>query len=88
MGNTVVGEPFTLEAGIRQGDPLSLMLFVFATSFLITRIQAADLGLEQFWYVDNSMIEIPRRESVLRKVPGMFDEFGEVSNLRCCAIKS
>ena len=47
-----------------------------------------DLDLEQFWYVDDSMIDIPTRESVLRKVLGLFAEFGEVSNLRCSAIKS
>ena len=76
VGNAVVGDPFTLEAGIRQGDPLSQMLFVFATSFLIRRIQAVDLDLEQFWYVDDSMIDIPPRESVLRKALGLFAEFG------------
>ena len=87
VGNAVVGNRFTLEAGIRQGDVLSPVLFVFATSFLIRRIQAAHLDLEQFWYVDGSMIDVPPRESVLRKVLGLFAEFGEVSHLRCSAIK-
>ena len=64
------------------------MLFVFATSLLIRRRQAAELDLEQFWYVDDSVIDIPPRESVPRKVLGLFAEFGEVANLRCCAIKS
>ena len=38
-GNTVVADSFILEAGVRQGDPLSPMFFVFATSFLIRRIK-------------------------------------------------
>ena len=84
----VVGDPVTLEADIRQGDRLSPMLFVFAISFLIRRIQTADLHLEQLWYVDDSMIDISPRESVLWKVVGLFAEFGEMANLRCSAIRS
>ena len=53
------------------------MLFVFATSFLIRHVQAVDLDLEQFWYVNDSMIDIHPRESMLRKVLGLFAEFGE-----------
>ena len=56
---------------------------MFATSFLIRRMQAADLVLEQFWYVDNSMINIAPREYVLRKVLSLFAEFGEVAKFRC-----
>ena len=47
------GRPIYAEAGVRQGDPLSLMLFVLATSFLVWRIHTAGLVLEHFWYVDN-----------------------------------
>ena len=83
-----MGDPFALEAGIRQGDPLSLMLFVFATSFLIRRIHAAGLDLKQFWYVDDSMIDIPTSGAVLRNVVKLFEDFGVVSNLRCSALKS
>ena len=88
VGSAAVGDPFTLEAGIRQGDPLSPMLFAFAPSFLIRRIHAARPHLEQFLYVDDSVIDIPPREVVLRKVLQLFDEFGHVSNLRCSAQKS
>ena len=88
VGKAVVGDSFTLEAGIRQGDPLCAMLFVFATDFLIRRIHAAGLDLEQSWYVDDSVIDIPPRELVLRKVLQLFDNFRHVSNLQCSAQES
>ena len=51
------------------------MLFMFVTSFLIRRIQAAHLDLEQFWYVDDAMTDIPLRDSLLHKsltsLPGL-----------------
>ena len=74
MGSVVVGDPLTLEAGIQQGDLLSPMLFVFATSFLIRRMHAAGLDLEQFWYVDDSVTDILPRETVLKKVLQLFGE--------------
>ena len=42
IGTNVTGPDFDLEAGIRQGDPLSPLLFAFVTRFLIYRIKQLD----------------------------------------------
>ena len=65
VGNAVVGDPFPLEAGVQQGDPLSPMLFVFATSFLMCRIHWAGLDVEHF---SDSVIDLPLQLTVLKKV--------------------
>ena len=44
---------------------MSPMLFVFATSFVICRIQTVGPVLEPFSYVDDSMIDLRPKESVL-----------------------
>ena len=56
--------------------------FVFATSFLTRPIHAARLDREQFWYVDDFVCDIPPKASMLQKVPGLIDDFGQVSNLQ------
>ena len=44
--------------------------------------------MEQVWYVHESMTDGPPKKSVLHNVMTMFSEFGDVSHLRCSAVKS
>jgi hypothetical protein len=39
--NGILGKPFTCKRGVRQGDPLSPLLFVLATDFLQSIVNKA-----------------------------------------------
>lgn len=81
IGNSIAGEEFPLHAGIRQGDPLSPILFVFITLFLIHHIKkdVTTQECDQFWYVDDALYDMPPREEYVNAIINHHELFGKVA---------
>ena len=73
---------FELQAGIRQGCPLSPLLFAVASDVLLRRLQRLVPEATFRAYADDLAAELPRGLPQLLLVEPIFEEFARLSGLR------
>ena len=72
---------FELQAGIRQGCPLSPALFALATGTLLRRLRRLDPTTMQRAYADDLAMVMPHLMRALPHLAGTFHEFADISGL-------
>jgi Reverse transcriptase (RNA-dependent DNA polymerase) len=96
--NSVSGRKIVLKRGVRQGDPLSLYIFILAMDFLvlwITKLNESQLLQPAFpgcrsclLYTDDTLLFIKPKEQQFRILDAIMKIFGKISGLNINLQKS